>query len=169
MVRDTSSRSGCPKLHSTQPWDVYTILTIISPQLRCSGEGRTAFFNNSLHWDRLKLIVNSHLKYWLITYPDCHVCCIQESSRSKRYCWGSKFVRSIWRVQQNTFWLQRGKTALKEHKWPSQQLRQPNPAKVIHGISFTLLAVHCHGVYEVVVLAFSSPETHGGWWKDLEK
>lgn len=30
-------------------------------------------------------------------------------------------------------------------------------------VKSTLSAVHCHGVYEVVVLAFSSPETHGGW------
>lgn len=28
---------------------------------------------------------------------------------------------------------------------------------------YTLSAVRCHGVYEVVVSAFSSPGTHGGW------
>lgn len=43
------------------------------------------------------------------------------------------------------------------------------PANIRFGINSTLLVVHCRGVYEVVVLAFSSPETHGGWWKDLEK
>lgn len=77
--------------------------------------------------------------------------------------------------------LQRGKTNPQGYRCFSQQLSNWGrnqyscsrttaiPAGTKYSVKSTLLAVHCHGVYEVAVSAFSSPGTHAGWWKGLEK
>lgn len=85
------------------------------------------------------------------------------------------------------FWvwyLQRGKANPQEHRCSFQQLGSwgrtqysypeiPQIPQILAGIKPrvkpTWSAVHCHGLSEVGVWAFSSPETHAGWWKGLGK